>query len=442
MTRRRIPHGQFTDGTFRLGVGIEDTFIAHTALGRRSLDEYELTQHYARWAEDLDLVARSGARTIRYGLPWYRLNPEPGRFVWSWADRVIDRLCELGLEVIVDLVHYGTPTWLDNHFLNRNYPEAVAEYAFALAQRYGDRLTAWTPLNEPQWTARLCGESATWPPYFSGHDGYLQMMRAICRGIVLSQRAITDATGGRASFVHVEASFRYVEAADVHSEEAALLRQRRYLSEDLLTGAVGDTHPLIGYLTGHGFTDADLAWFHQNQAWPDVMGINYYPMWSTMEYTSPAAGAPGRERDDGTAGLEELIREVSARYGVPVMVTETSFEGSLDEQIRWLRESVALLLRLRGELDVIGYIWWPFIDQIKWQYREALDAVEAHLHRLGLVSLQPDDVGGLDRHPNRVFDAYRDLAQSLGAAGTPPVMPTAPPRLTVPGTTPPKEGTP
>ncbi|MEV4511236.1 family 1 glycosylhydrolase [Dactylosporangium sp. NPDC049525] len=392
---------QFSDGAFRLGVGIEDTFIAHTALGRRKLDEYELTQHYTRWAGDLDLVKASGAQTIRYGLPWYRINPSPGTFVWSWADRVVDRLCELGLEVIVDLVHYGTPEWLDNHFINHRYPQAVAEYAFALAERYGDRLTAWTPLNEPQWTARLCGESGTWPPYLTGDDGYLQLMRAIAKGVVGSQRAITDATGGNATFVHVEASFRYP------SGDSGVLNERRWLCGDLLNGMVGDGHPLLGYLREHGFTDDDLTWFAENPAVPDVMGINYYPMWSTLVHED----GTGRERDDGVAGLEELVRETAARYGVPVMVTETSYEGTMAQRIAWLRDSVALLHKLRSEVEIAGYIWWPFFDQIRWQYREALDPVEHHLHRLGLVTLDADDVGGFPRRPNELFDVFQALCQ-------------------------------
>ncbi len=402
---------EFARGAFRFGVGIEDTFIPQLGLGRRALDEYELTQHYDRWAHDLDLVKESGASTIRYGFPWYRLNPEPGEFVWSWADRVVDRLCELELDVIVDLVHYGTPLWLDNGFLNRNYAQAVADYAFALSERYGDRLPAWTPLNEPQWTARLCGESATWPPGLRGHDGYLQVMKAICTGIVESQQAIADATSGRAAFVHVEASFRY-DHADVESAEAALLSERRFLSGDLLTGAVDDTHPLFSYLTRHGFTDEELAWFQEHTAAPDVVGINYYPMWSTIEYVRDATGIAGRERDDGATGLEELVRETSARYGAPLMITETSFEGTEEERIAWLREAVAVLRRLRSEIDIVGLVWWPFLDQIKWQYREGLDPVESYLHQLGLVSLAPDEVGQLERRANRVFDAYRELASS------------------------------
>src|SRR5436190_18586647 len=108
----------FTDGDLHYAVGIEDTFVPQAGPGHRALDEYELTQHYQRWHEDLGLARASGATAIRYGFPWYRLEPERGRFVWDWADRVVERLHELGLETIVDLMHYGTPLWLDNQFLN------------------------------------------------------------------------------------------------------------------------------------------------------------------------------------------------------------------------------------------------------------------------------------------------------------------------------------
>jgi beta-glucosidase/6-phospho-beta-glucosidase/beta-galactosidase len=164
------------EGGFRFAVGIEDTFVPHAFPGHRALDEYELTQHYRFWSQDLGLAAAAGAGAIRYGLPWYRLNPAPGRFVWDWADRVVDRLDELGLEAIVDLVHYGTPLWLDNAFLNTDFPARLAEYAAALAERYRGRLRLWTPMNEPQITMH-CGEQGIWPPRLAGHDGYVKLVR-------------------------------------------------------------------------------------------------------------------------------------------------------------------------------------------------------------------------------------------------------------------------
>ena len=91
----------------KFAVGIEDTFIPQVSPDLRRLDEYELTGHYDRWRADLDLAASTGAEMMRYGIPWYRVNPAPDGWEWSWTDRVLDRLLSLGLTPIVDLMHYG-----------------------------------------------------------------------------------------------------------------------------------------------------------------------------------------------------------------------------------------------------------------------------------------------------------------------------------------------
>ena len=93
----------------KFAVGLEDTFIPQTSPGRRALDEYELTDHYDRWREDLDLASSTGAEMIRYGIHWYRVNPTPEGWDWSWTDRVLDHLLSLDLTPIVDLMHYGCP---------------------------------------------------------------------------------------------------------------------------------------------------------------------------------------------------------------------------------------------------------------------------------------------------------------------------------------------
>ena len=110
--------------------GIEDTFItAPSPKTGRTLDEYELTEHYARWHDDIGLMAELGIRSARYGIPWHRINPARGVWDFTWADRPLERLLELGIEPVVDLVHYGLPAWIDNAFLNPDFPRYMAEYA-------------------------------------------------------------------------------------------------------------------------------------------------------------------------------------------------------------------------------------------------------------------------------------------------------------------------
>ena len=415
---------QFSDGRFRFAVGIEDTFVPQVSLGRRALDEYELTQHYHFWFDDLGLAREAGATTIRYGLPWYRINPRPGVFVWEWVDRVVDRLEELGLEAIVDLMHYGTPLWLDNQFLNHAYPEVVAEYGARVAERYRGRLTAYTPLNEPLVNAAFCGESGTWPPHLTGHDGYVKLARALVRGIVATQRAIADVTTGEATFVHVEATLRFQGAVEAFTEEVELLRERAFLVEDLLTGRVDEAHPLASYLRANGFGDDDFAWSLENTASPDVMGVNYYPHLSTAELVAGEAltpmgpVTPQARETGGLAGLEEAVRVFAERYGRPVFLTETSMVGNAEQRIRWLDQSLELLLRLRREgIDVVGYTWWPLFHYVDWAYREASGTVDDHLVPMGLYDLRPTSVGVLERAHTAVVERFR--AHASGEVGAP-----------------------
>src|SRR5436190_20991115 len=96
--------------------------------------------HYEHWREDLRLAERCGIGAMRWGVPWYRVEPLPGSFDWAWCDEVIDfLLAETSLTPIVDLVHFGCPFWLRREFASDEYPDAVAAYAAAFADRYRGR---------------------------------------------------------------------------------------------------------------------------------------------------------------------------------------------------------------------------------------------------------------------------------------------------------------
>ena len=407
---------QFADGRFRMAVGIEDTFVPQVTLGRRSLDEYELIQHYHYWHDDLRLARECGATTIRYGLPWYLLNPERGRFVWDWVDRVVDRLEELGFETIVDLIHYGCPHWLDNAFLNADYPAAFAEYAARVGERYRGGLTAFTPANEPIVNAMWCGELGLWPPYLKGDDGFVKLLRALVRGIVATQHAVAETTAGEATFVHVESSFRHAGDRNAVPERSLFLERRSLLAEDLVTGGVDDDHPLAPYLREHGFHDDDFAWSAQQVALPDVMGVNYYPHLSTSEFIAGSAVTPQPLREGGLEGLEDVLRTHSQRYGCPVFLTETSMVGDHATRIQWLDDSLDLLLRLREEgVDVAGYTWWPLFHYVDWVYREGERPVAEHLVPMGMYDLRPSSVGVFERVRTPVVGRFAERAAELAA---------------------------
>jgi beta-glucosidase/6-phospho-beta-glucosidase/beta-galactosidase len=292
----------------------------------------------------------------------------------------------------------------------------VAEYAAQVAARYLGRLTCFTPLNEPLLNAIYCGEIGYWPPYLSGDDGVVALIRAITRGIVTTQQAIAEVTQGAATFVHVEASFRFAGDVEPNRAEVEHLRDRAFLLEDLVTGRVGGDHPLTAYLLQHGFTDNDLAWAGQHTAWPDVMGVNYYPAGQTElfvagEHHSGGPLDPRPRRNDWTAGLSEVLSAWAARYARPVMLTETAIIGGDSERAAWLDASVAAVRELRANgVAVVGYTWWSLIDMIEWTYRHGTQQPSYYQLGMGLWKLVTDEIGTMRRVRTPLVDQFRQHA--------------------------------
>jgi beta-glucosidase len=393
----------------RFAVGIEDTFVPQSSLGLRPLDEYELTGHYDRWREDLGLAASTGASMIRYGIPWYRVNPAPGTWDWSWTDRVMERLLSLGLTPIIDLMHYGCPLWLRDEFANPDYPEHIAEYAAQFAGRYGESVRFYTPMNEPLLNAMYCGEDGRWPPALTGDEGFVSLTKQLVRGIARTQRAVAD-TVGDPTFVHVEATFRYVGGSE-HAERIRFLRQRTWLIYDLLFGRVDGNHPLYAYLSNHGFSDEDFAFFREHVTEPDILGINYYPHMSTTAFLPD--GGP-RDVWSGTEGMEELVRDFHARYDKPIFWTETSVPGTVEDRLRWLEDSLDLVHRLRSEgMPLVGYTWWPLFSLLDWAYREGQKPPETYLWHMGMCDLESDGRGEFIRNETPLVAAFRAAAEGI-----------------------------
>ena len=373
---------------FAWATGIEDTFVGQTArVGERVLDEYALTHHYLYWREDIDRAAALGVRAMRYGIPWYKVEPAPGRFDWAWVDQVLEYVASRDIAVIVDLMHYGTPTWLPNQFLNSSYPQRVAAYAGAFAERYHHLVSHYTPLNEPWITVAFTGLHGIWPPYLRGDDGAVKILRSLTRGIVLAIEAIRAADPG-AVIVGVDAAGEVVPDTDAQAAAAALATARTFIATDLVTGRVDARHPLAGWLLQNGITEADLAWHTEHAAVLDLVGVNYYPETSVTRLQENAGRLTARRTWGGTNGLMRSVRAFAARYGRPVMITETSTNGPLALRAEWLADSIATIPRLRAAgVPLVGYTWWPLFDLIDWSYRHGARPIEEFVARLGPETL-------------------------------------------------------
>lgn len=421
------------------GLGIEDTCVYPADRTRPPLDEHELTGHTQNWAADLSLASGLGARTLRYGASWPLTHPSPGEFRWDHLDRVVNRAEDLGLLLILDLVHYGTPRWLPQAFADHGYPAAIAEFATAVLERYQGRLFGLTPLNEPLTTASFCGLRGVWPPNLTGWDGWVKVVVPIAQGIartIAAARRIAP----ELTVVHVEAATLATPADPAAAEQAQLLTAIGWLPTDLALGRVTPDHPMWGWLVTHGAPPGDLEWLIDHAQPPDLIGVNYYPDLTPRQIHSAPGGPLQVAHNRWDEGLTQAVRGFAHRYGLPLAITETSIEGDDQLRTRWLVDSINACRELRTQgVDLRGYTWWPLFDFVDWSWASGGDNVEEFavatvaadgslriapaaplgspdagvgpfLRRMGLVRLDDHPAGVLVRRPTAAAAGFQQIA--------------------------------
>ena len=406
------------DAAFRWAVGLEGSFIPHLGI-----DQYEWTQHDRCWREDFALIARDlGCRWLRYPLPWHEIEREPGVFDWSWADKRFALADELGLRLMVDLAHFGTPAWLPDAFAEPAFPEAIERFARAFGQRFAGRDCVPTvcPVNEPLITALFCGDVGLWPPYGRGLDNYMTVLTRIGQGLCRGIRALRETMPGVEIVVCDALEVAMTQEPESSEKTSPFLREslgedvtrrmhRRHIVTDLVLGRIDDRHPLRPWLRRHGFAEFDLQWFARNRQTIDLIGLDYYPHTEVELYTTPEGYYRQREpAPELRLGLYRAAQDYWQRYRIPLMLTETSVTGADADKLAWLRQSVADVRRLRAEgFPVVGYTWWPAIDHVDWD--GAMLHQTGHVHPVGIYRLERQPDGSLARRATLLRDAYRAL---------------------------------
>ena len=412
MIQSRLELKSGIEKEFLWATGIEDTFIiaVYQKTGR-SLDEYELTDHYNLWNEDFVRMKELGVRTCRYGIPWHRIQPAPGVWDWNWTDQVIDRLLKLEIQPIVDLVHYGVPAWIFNAYLNPDFPDRMAEYAWEVANRYRGQLRWFTPFNEPRIAAWYCGRLGWWPPFQRSWKGFAKIILQIARGVIKTHNAILDADSENI-LVHVDATDLYFTGAEHLQSEVEKRQQIVFLALDLIHGFIDQSHPLYTWLSKLGIQDNEFQWFRDHSVQPDIMGINLYPMFTWKQLHATNRGVRFTMPYASGSLVEELSRMYWDRYKKPIMVTETASLGSVRRRRKWMEDSVAAVRSLRmSAIPVIGYTWWPMFSLVAWAFRQGTKPMDRYLLHMGLWDLDPRE-GALVRQRTPLVDRYHEFTQS------------------------------
>ncbi|HEX5758453.1 MAG TPA: family 1 glycosylhydrolase [Thermoanaerobaculia bacterium] len=391
--------------------GVECTL---NRVGDRFFDQLERNGHCHR-LEDLDLFAGLGLSRLRYPVLWERVAPEGlARADWSWADRRMERMRELGLRPIVGLVHHGSGP-RGTSLLDDSFVEGLAAFAGEAARRY-PWVEDWTPVNEPLTTARFSGLYGFWYPHHRSLRSFVRALLVQCRATVAAMRAIRESVPG-ARLIQTE-DFGSTSSTPALADQARYENHRRLLSLDLLCGRVDPRHPLWRHLLDEGAGEEALAGFLGTPP-PDVIGINYYLTSDRLldprreRYPARYHGGNGRQAyadveavrawRGGIAGHRALLAQLWRRYRRPLAITEVQAGATREEQLRWLREAweAAGSARAAG-IDVRAVTAWSLLGS--WDWDKQVTSCDGS-YESGVF-----DVRGGRPRPTAIAAMVRDLA--------------------------------
>lgn len=359
--------------------------------------------HYHRWIEDIELIARGGFGAYRFSVAWPRIMPvgagaiEPRGL--DFYERLVDGLLARNIAPWLCLYHWDLPQALQDKggWIKRDTAQRFADYARVVVKRLGDRVMHWATFNESNIHALFGHGVGEHAPGMKGLPSMLAAMhhQNLAHGLAVaalrSERddlrigTILSLQPARPSS-EADQDRRATERFDAMWNGAGL--------DPLLRGAypaavAADFAPFVA--------DGDLAVIRRPL---DFLGVNYYaPMYvadapgSLFGAWFGAVPAATPLTDMGwpidAAGLAEELSSLGRQYGdLDLYVTENGacFDDTVgadgvvhdDKRIDYLREHVAAVQRaVAVGVRLRGYFVWSLLDNFEW--------AEGYRRRFGVI---------------------------------------------------------
>jgi hypothetical protein len=305
-------------------------------------------------------VKSQGITSLRYPVPWHRIEVRRGTFYWLWMDGVLAFMKKEGLDPIVDPIHHTSfPKWIQGGFRNPKFPDFYVAFVREFARRY-PWVTKYTVFNEPFVTTLFCGNEGIWYPNARSARTFVRMAVNVGRAICRTHEMLEIEVPG-VQFVHVDTCEHHVSLDRRSREQTDFLNERRFLFHDMILGRIDAEHPLYGYLRRNGFREEDARWFRSHPARIDVLGLDYYPHSEQQRSTRGI-----RFHSASPRGFAEVAGDYVGRFGLPVMLAETNLRGFVSDRLSWLKHMLEESEKLASRADFRGFCWFPFVDSTDW----------------------------------------------------------------------------
>ena len=411
---------------------IWDTFCAEPGRIADGTSGDPACDHLNLYKQDVALMSELGLNAYRFSVAWTRIVPggsgpaNPAGL--DFYDRLVDELLGAGIRPLPTLYHWDLPQVLEDQggWLNRDTAHHFAAYAQIMAEHLGDRIDAWTTLNEPFVSANhgyVTGEHA--PGRTSIIEGFSASHHLLLAHGLAAQsiRSVCDA--------NVNITLNFTPAVPVTDSEADAKKTLHVHNLENLWYA----DPLDGL--GYPDVTADHYGWDRSEildgdmetiAQPiDVLGVNYYTrqrISTDSSYELPAdtpRNSMGWEIHAPSFG--QLLRDLRDRYsfsrymitenGAP-MPDEARADGHVvdDDRLAYIRDH---LIEVHGAIQdgcpIEGYLVWSLFDNFEWAH--------GYVPRFGIIEV---DYETQERRPKKSARWFSSVASSNEIAAGGPAL--------------------
>ena len=363
--------------------------------------------HYHRYKEDIALLAELGIKIFRFSIAWSRIFPEGrGRVNQKGLDHysaVIDELLKQGIQPFITLNHFDLPQALEDEggWTKRSTVEAFETYAKTLFKAYGDRVTHWLTINEPNIMLlvdrKILGKTI---PLTEKYQQFHHLMIAEKLAFKHCHELIPNGKIGPVPNI----SLVYAATSKPEDNQAALyfnsVRNWAYLDfacfgryntvfqdylnkngvkisvlpEDqaLMTSAFPDFVAMNFYTTvtvEQPTMDGDMTNGISDQQSEDIMERGFY-----KGFTNPYLKKNAFNWTIDPLGLKTTLQTLYDRYHLPIIITENGLgaedhleDGAVHDPYRidYLQQHIQqCLAAIESGVELIGYSPWSAIDLI------------------------------------------------------------------------------
>ena len=339
--------------------------------GNRRLDLLAQTSHDQFALPDFKRLAALGIRTVRTGARWHRIEERAGHFSFESLEPILRAADESGVELIVDLLHFGWPDFLD--IFDAAFPAAFGLYVHALTKflrPWAKLIAGYAPVNEMSFLSWVAGDVANIYPHRSGEGRRLKV--ALARAAIRASEILLNEVPG-VRLVWPEPAIHIIGNPQLAGDdvEAERYRLAQFEAWDMISGRLA---PELG----------------GRPEYLDLVGMNFYDRNQWVHNAETLGRCDPRYRP-----FRHMIGEVWQRYGRPVFVSETGAEG--DQRAEWLSYVCTEVNEARRTgIPVEGICLYPILNHPGWED-------DRHCHN-GLFDYADDD-------GNR--DLFQPLAQVI-----------------------------